>query len=144
MFSTSSLTLFFLALVATFSLVAAAPTPLSRDVFIPPVLSPGKGAVWHVGERYNVTWDVSKPPKQITNREGMIVLVNKGLMIDLEHPLAEKFDIMTGSHEVEVPDVKPGTDYQILVFGDSGNTGEMFEILPRKTQNSIDTTTTDS
>ncbi|KAJ7781759.1 hypothetical protein DFH07DRAFT_386349 [Mycena maculata] len=128
MFSTSSFTLFFVALFATFSLVASAPTPLERDVFSPPVLYPRNGTVWRVGERHNVTWDISNAPKQITNSIGMIVLVKNGLMIDLDHPLAQKFPILTPHHEIVVPDVEPGNDYQILVFGDSGNTGEMFTI----------------
>ncbi|KAF7365026.1 hypothetical protein MVEN_00373700 [Mycena venus] len=126
--STSSLTLFFLAFFAIFSLVASAPTPSPRDVFSPPVLYPGKGTVWRVGERHNVTWDLSHAPVNITNHIGMIVLVKNHIMIDLDTPLAQDFDIRTASHEITVPKVKPGK-YQILVFGDSGNVGQEFTIV---------------
>ncbi|KAF7314460.1 hypothetical protein MKEN_00918800 [Mycena kentingensis (nom. inval.)] len=138
------LSLFFLVVFTLFSAVTSAPTPTSqRDVFSPPVLYPRKSTVWHVGEKHNVTWDMSKAPKRITNNIGMIVLV-KDHILDLgefnvllsalsypspDHPLAQNFPINISHHEITVPKVKPGHTYQILVFGDSGNTGEMFTIL---------------
>ncbi|KAJ7625385.1 hypothetical protein DFH06DRAFT_1339729 [Mycena polygramma] len=128
MTSTSTLTMFFLTFFAIFSLVASAPAPSPRDVFSPPVLYPGNGTVWRIGHTYNVTWDLKGAPTQITNSIGMIVLVKNHLMIDLEHPLAKGFDIRVARHEITVPKVEPGHDYQILVFGDSGNTGAKFTI----------------
>ncbi|KAJ7134794.1 hypothetical protein C8R44DRAFT_609652 [Mycena epipterygia] len=128
MFSTSPFTLFFLAFFAIFSLVASAPAPLQRDVFSPPVLYPRNGTVWHVGERHNVTWDVSNAPEHITNNIGMIILCRNHTLLDLDRPLAKNFNILIAHHEIVVPDVEPGDDYQILVFGDSGNTGEVFTI----------------
>ncbi|KAJ7784374.1 hypothetical protein B0H16DRAFT_1876839 [Mycena metata] len=129
MISTSALTTFFIALFTILSLVASAPTPAPRDVFSPPVLYPGKGTVWKMGHTYNVTWDLSNAPVNITNSNGMVVLVKNHRMIDLEHPLAAGFDIRVARHPITVPkNLKPGNDYQILVFGDSGNTGELFTI----------------
>ncbi|KAJ7486050.1 hypothetical protein B0H11DRAFT_1136601 [Mycena galericulata] len=128
MYSTSAFTMFFLVLFAAFSIVASAPNPQQRDVFSPPVLYPGNGTVWRVGERRNVTWDISNAPEQITNSIGMIVLVRNHTMLDLDRPLAKGFNILVARYEIVVPDVEPGNDYQMLVFGDSGNTGEMFTI----------------
>ncbi|KAJ7133005.1 hypothetical protein C8R46DRAFT_654526 [Mycena filopes] len=125
----STLATFLLALLAIISLVASAPTPTPRDVFSPPVLYPGKGTVWKMGQTYDVAWDLSNAPVNITNSIGMVVLVKNHLMIDLEHPLAKGFDIRIARHQVTVPkNLNPGNDYQILVFGDSGNTGELFTI----------------
>ncbi|KAJ7928070.1 hypothetical protein B0H13DRAFT_2229156 [Mycena leptocephala] len=126
--STSAPAIFVLAFFTIFSLVASAPTPSPRDVFSPPVLYPGNGTVWRIGERHNVTWDLAHAPAHITNNIGMIILVRNHTLLDLEHPLAHGFDIRTATHEIVVPNVDPGHDYQILVFGDSGNTGAKFTI----------------
>ncbi|KAI0668691.1 hypothetical protein C8Q78DRAFT_932206, partial [Trametes maxima] len=97
-----------------------------RDIFVPPVLDPHAGTVWLRGERRNVTWDISDPPVNITNKFGQIRL-RKG---ELTTPLilADGFDILLGSIEVTVPWVEEGTDYSILLLGDSGNFGQQFTI----------------
>ncbi|KAJ7245024.1 hypothetical protein B0H12DRAFT_795207 [Mycena haematopus] len=127
--ATSTLTFFFLAFFAIFVASAPLATPLQRDVYSPPVVYPGKGTVWRVGQRYNVTWNLDNAPENITNNKGMIVLVKNHVMIDLGTPLAQDFDIRVPYHEITVPPVKTGHDYQILVFGDSGNVGQKFTIL---------------
>ncbi|KAK7694118.1 hypothetical protein QCA50_003694 [Cerrena zonata] len=75
---TTVLTTFAVALFAPLQLVTAVPVTEAslekRDVFVPPVLYPHAGTVWTSGQRHNVTWDVSNPPKQITNGKGMILL----------------------------------------------------------------------
>ncbi|TFK34052.1 hypothetical protein BDQ12DRAFT_690311 [Crucibulum laeve] len=119
---------FTLLFISMLTLVAGTPLSLdTRDVFVPPVLYPHTGTVWKILARHNVTWDVSNPPAQITNRFGAIYLRKDGL-IDLDHPLAEGFDILLGRIEVEVPKVKPRNDYQIVLFGDSGNWSGTFTI----------------
>jgi len=119
---------FVFAILALVSLVSGAPVDLSkRDVFVPPVLLPNSKSVWKVGTMQTVKWDVSKPPKEITNTEAKIILVTNGLL-DLDHPLAENIDILSGSTKVKVPSVTAGNVYQILVFGDSGNKGAFFTI----------------
>ncbi|KAK7008304.1 hypothetical protein R3P38DRAFT_2791830 [Favolaschia claudopus] len=121
----SLFTLFMTAAAAT--LGGAAATPLApRDVYVPPVLYPHAGTVWFVGQRHNVTWDNSNPPKQITNKIGRIML-RKG---DLTTPviLADNFSILLGHIEVTVPWVEDGSDYQIVLFGDSGNFSPLFTI----------------
>ncbi|TFK69535.1 hypothetical protein BDN72DRAFT_959501 [Pluteus cervinus] len=107
--------------------VLAVPLDL-RDVFVPPVLYPATGTVWKIGSRHNVTWDISTPPSQITNKLGRILLAKNGTL-DIEHPLAVGFDIMNGRQVVAVPPhVKPDADYQVVVFGDSGNMSKKFTI----------------
>lgn len=120
---TNCLALFFLALVAV---VSAGPI-MKRDVFVPPVTYPHQGTVWKVGSKHNVTWDVSDPPKQITNKIGSIVL-SKGGILDIKHPLASGFSILDGQHEITVPAVESGDDYAVVVFGDSGNASPDFTI----------------
>ncbi|KAG7088278.1 hypothetical protein E1B28_012291 [Marasmius oreades] len=108
------------------SLVGSVPIS-SRDVFAPPVTYPHNGVVWYCGDRYNVTWDTSNPPEQITNNEGTIILSHNGRLL-LDHSLADGFNIMDGRVEVEVPNVKVGNKYSIVLLGDSGNQGETFRI----------------
>ncbi|KAJ6621846.1 hypothetical protein B0H10DRAFT_948754 [Mycena sp. CBHHK59/15] len=148
MTSTSTFAMLFFTLFALFSFVASAPTLQQRDVFSPPVLYPGNGTVWRVGECYNVTWDVSHAPQHITNNVGMVILVKNHRLLDLDKPLAQGFNILNAHHEIVVPDVVPGNDYQILgtcslspvrniclqsvnaVFGDSGWSLEAYAPTP--------------
>lgn len=53
---TSFISLLALTFVGLF--VQAAPLLTSRDVFVPPVLTPTTGDVWFVGQTYTVTWYV--------------------------------------------------------------------------------------
>jgi len=123
------LSTFVFAILAFLSLVSAAPVEQlsKRDVFVPPVLTPNSHSVWKVGSKQTVTWDVRSPPAQITNTEAQVILVTDG-RLDFEHPLAKGIDVLTGKAHIVVPKVAPGKNYQILVFGDSGNTGEFFTI----------------
>ncbi|KAH9851825.1 hypothetical protein C2E23DRAFT_732395 [Lenzites betulinus] len=111
-------------------LAVASALPLEqRDDFVPPVTFPHAGTVWFVGQRHNVTWDTSNAPKQITNRQGKIVLAKGGLLDNgMPHPLATGFDILLGRTEVTVPNVTPGSDYTIVLFGNSGNDSPEFTI----------------
>ncbi|KAF8234311.1 hypothetical protein L208DRAFT_1394344 [Tricholoma matsutake] len=118
---------FFFTLLALFGYVASAPLSV-RDVFVPPILYPGEGTVWEAGRTYHVVWDVSNPPAQITNKLGEIVLANKGYL-NLAYPLAKDFDILLGRYEVKIPaDTVPGTEYAVVLFGDSGNFSPNFTI----------------
>ncbi|KAI8986070.1 hypothetical protein BD414DRAFT_578180 [Trametes punicea] len=109
-----------------FSLVSALPLAV-RDAYAPPVTYPHAGTAWKVGQYHNVTWDTSNAPSQITNQEGQVVLA-KGGVLDYEHPLAKNFDILSGHVEIQVPNVEPGDDYTIVLFGDSGNDSDAFTI----------------
>ncbi|KAF7795318.1 hypothetical protein EIP86_006474 [Pleurotus ostreatoroseus] len=115
--------LFFLAIAAV---VSALPVAV-RDVYAPPITYPHAGTVWTVGQRHNVTWDTTNPPKQITNSIGQIILAKNGIE-DWSAPLAANFSILLGRIEVTVPDVESGTDYSLVLFGDSGNYSPEFTI----------------
>ncbi|KAJ7853317.1 hypothetical protein B0H14DRAFT_2758542 [Mycena olivaceomarginata] len=117
--------LFTLLTATAFAVVHATPlTP--RDVYVPPVLYPRNGTVWFVGQRHNVTWDNSDPPEHITNGIGRIML-RKG---DLTTPviLQDNFSILLGRIEITVPWVEDGSDYRVVLFGDSGNFSPYFTI----------------
>ncbi|TDL17219.1 hypothetical protein BD410DRAFT_794518 [Rickenella mellea] len=107
----------------------------SRDVWDPPVLYPHAGTVWFVGQFHNVTWDTSNPPADgdITDPTGMISLIKGGTPLagvgGPYDPLAKGFSILDGRHQIQVPDVEPGDDYAVVLFGDSGNIGQQFTIL---------------
>ncbi|OJT03527.1 hypothetical protein TRAPUB_5806 [Trametes pubescens] len=121
-----------LVLVALFGILfqLAAAMPLTglekRVVYTPPVLYPHAGTVWYKGQTHNVTWDVSDPPANITNKIASLML-RKG---ELPTPLilAENFDILLGRIEVTVPWVTEGDDYIVVLFGDSGDWSEEFNI----------------
>ncbi|KAJ7227733.1 hypothetical protein B0H12DRAFT_1205231 [Mycena haematopus] len=115
----------FLAAIAAPTVVRAMPFE-SRDVYTPPVLYPHDGTVWYVGQRHNVTWDNSDPPVNITNKIGRIMLRKGGLTTPVI--LADNFSILLGRIEVTVPWVEDGSDYQIVLFGDSGNFSPDFTI----------------
>ncbi|KAI0771066.1 hypothetical protein BD413DRAFT_679037 [Trametes elegans] len=119
-----------LAFFALFSQLAAA-LPVAelekRDVYVPPVLYPHSGTVWYKGQTHNVTWDVSDPPVNITNSIGRIMLRKANLATPLI--LAKGFPILQGRVEVTVPWVIEGTDYSVVLFGDSGNWSQQFTIL---------------
>ncbi|KAJ6481059.1 hypothetical protein C8R45DRAFT_320076 [Mycena sanguinolenta] len=114
-------------LLAATALIAVHAMPLERrDVFTPPVLYPHDGTVWLVGQRHNVTWDTSDAPVNITNKIGQIMLRKSNLTTPLI--LADNFSILLGRIEVTVPWVIDGSDYQIVLFGDSGNFSPDFTI----------------
>lgn len=106
--------------------------PFSREVYSPPVTSPDASTIWDIGSIEQVTWDTSSIPKSITNSKGKLVLgyVNNGTdeHLDLDHPLAEGFEITQGFVQVVVPNVKPANDYIVVLFGDSGNRSPAFNI----------------
>ncbi|KAL6302822.1 hypothetical protein BKA93DRAFT_827119 [Sparassis latifolia] len=113
-------------LLSLCALVYALPIRI-RDVFVPPIITPNASTVWEIGQQYNVTWNTTDAPVNITNKYGMVVLVENGLL-DLENPLANNFSILDGWVTVTAPDVTPATDYSIVLFGDSGNNSPNFTI----------------
>ncbi|CCM06050.1 uncharacterized protein FIBRA_08297 [Fibroporia radiculosa] len=114
-----------------FALVTA--FPVVREVYTPPVILPDASTVWVVGNQYNVTWNVTDAPplQNITDRTGFIVLAKGGdeawdnnTLLEL----ASGFSILSGTVEVTCPKVPPANDYAIVLFGDSGNFGNLFTI----------------
>lgn len=123
-----------IAALTTSSLIQAAPTPQGseieniapRDVWAPTVLYPRSMIVWKTGYRHNVTWDTSSRPDQITNPVGQIQLRKDG--VTLPAVLAQDFQLTDGRVEITVPYVEPGSGYQIVLLGDSGNFSPEFMI----------------
>ncbi|KAG5634306.1 hypothetical protein H0H81_002471 [Sphagnurus paluster] len=114
------------ALIAA-SVVGAVPGGVTiQEVYVPPVTSPSGNDVWKVGSRQTVTWDVSRPPKTITNSIGTIMLRKANLTTPVI--LADGFKILNGKQVVTVPWVVDGDDYQVVLFGDSGNNSPVFTI----------------
>ncbi|KAJ7277500.1 hypothetical protein C8J57DRAFT_1504332 [Mycena rebaudengoi] len=114
---------FVLAAIAGVGAVPAGPVdPVANDVFVPPILTPAAGTVWESFQRQSVTWDASNAPNTISNRAS-ILLARDGV----EFPCSD-FDLHAGFVELTVPHVLSGSDYQIVLFGDSGNLSPMFTI----------------
>ncbi|GJE98575.1 GPI anchored serine-threonine rich family protein [Phanerochaete sordida] len=96
-------------------------------VYVPKITSPAAGTVWTAGNTYTVTWDTSDAPESISN--GSKVVLAKGGSQDYQHPLAEGFDLRAGSVEITIPaGTAAGSDYAIVLFGDSGNYSPEFTI----------------
>ncbi|KAF8184397.1 hypothetical protein BJ912DRAFT_526166 [Pholiota molesta] len=125
----TSITTFATLLVSAAS-VLAHPTLETRDVFTPPVTYPHAGTVWKVGNHHNVTWDISNRPVNITNSIGEILLVKSGIATPVV--LAAEFNILDARVTVVVPWVINGSDYQLVLFGDSGNFSPKFTITGGK------------
>ncbi|KAJ6601619.1 hypothetical protein B0H10DRAFT_2230479 [Mycena sp. CBHHK59/15] len=115
----------FLALAV--STVSATPLtgPVAEDVFVPPITFPTAGTVLVSKQQTTITWDASGAPANISN--GALLMLAKG---GLTAPfiLAKDFDLRTGSLEITVPWVLDGTNYEFVLFGDSGNLSPDFII----------------
>jgi len=117
---------------------SAAPIVLSsvseRDVWAPKVTVPDAGTNWKVGSSQTVTWDTSNPPSQVTNPVGTLLLGylnpdgSGGENLDVDHPLAQNFQLKAGSVTVTVPTVQPKDSYIVVLIGDSGNASNEFTI----------------
>ncbi|KAJ3735064.1 hypothetical protein DFJ43DRAFT_1060354 [Lentinula guzmanii] len=104
--------------------------PLSvLDVWDPTITSPVTGTVWVIGTEVNVTWCEHRqhPPDGVSNGGHIYLAKEEDAII----PLSSNFDLVAanGSFTVMVPAVVPDNDYQIVLFGDSGNIGPSFTII---------------
>jgi len=71
-------------------------------------------------------------PQDDRNATGRLVLgyeQNDSENLDYEYPLATGFPLEAGSMNVIVPDVQPGNNYIVVLFGDSGNASPEFTIV---------------
>lgn len=110
---------------------AAPSTNSKRDVWAPKLISPAAGDVLVGGSDYTIKWDTSNPPKQVTNYGGTIYLghlSHESENLDIEHPLAQGFDLRDGSAKIVVPNVPPASNYIVVLLGDSGNASPTFTI----------------
>ncbi|KIP06222.1 hypothetical protein PHLGIDRAFT_73062 [Phlebiopsis gigantea 11061_1 CR5-6] len=114
----SKATLFATVLAACIG-ASAAP----QEIWNPKITSPDAGTVWPAGSTQLVTWDTSDAPASISEQSGILLAAN-------DHPLAQGFDLRSGSQSVTIPaDTAPGSDYQIVLLGDSGNLSGAFIIV---------------
>ncbi|KZT73853.1 hypothetical protein DAEQUDRAFT_644010, partial [Daedalea quercina L-15889] len=114
-----------LALASTVASVAASPVHVSRAIWDPEILTPNAQTVWVQGQTYEVTWDTANPPANVSNPYGQVLLGKGGV----EAVLASDFALTDGSVEVTVPTgLEPGSDYEVILFGDSGNISPEFTI----------------
>ncbi|TCD66798.1 hypothetical protein EIP91_000934 [Steccherinum ochraceum] len=127
------MTLLTVVFAPLFMALFAAAAPLSgqvlakKDVFVPRIIEPNSSTVWKSGQTFNVTWDTSDAPAQITNRFGK-VLIGFGT-ISTPVLLANGFDILDGSVAVKVPLVETNDNWNIVLMGDSGNFSPPFTII---------------
>ncbi|KAI5118693.1 hypothetical protein M0805_003350 [Coniferiporia weirii] len=126
---------FFAVLASLFFLASALPVNLQRrDIWDPKVLYPHELTIWKVGNKYDVVWDLSQKPAEVTNFIGEIYLRKDGETIPSGpgsqfEPLASGFNLTIGHIEITVPNVEPGWDYQLVLMGDSGNFSPQFIIV---------------
>ncbi|KDQ62519.1 hypothetical protein JAAARDRAFT_122290 [Jaapia argillacea MUCL 33604] len=107
--------------------------PESREVSDPRIISPSSVTLWLTGTNVTVTWDTSNIPSDFDTK-GKLVLgyldgVDENEHLDIENPLADGFSLIRGYIDVLVPQVDPGSDYIVVLFGDSGNRSSTFTIL---------------
>ncbi|THH04994.1 hypothetical protein EW145_g5119 [Phellinidium pouzarii] len=97
------------------------------------ILYPTENLVWKIGYTHHVVWDLNDEPAQITNPIGQVWLRKNGSTIatgpgSIDEPLASGFNLTDGRVLIRVPDVEVGCDYQLVLFGDSGNFSPKFII----------------
>ncbi|KAJ7288151.1 hypothetical protein C8J57DRAFT_1279248 [Mycena rebaudengoi] len=117
---------------ATFTLKTPPPS-LPRGVYSPAIIAPDASTKWMRSTKVAVTWSTSDIPKDITNPKGTILIGrlkdgSSNEHLDLKHPLANGIDIRAGNYTITVPDVAAGSDYIIVLMGDSGNRSQKFSI----------------
>jgi hypothetical protein len=118
------------ALLSASTIILAAPVEFAtRDVWVPKILYPTDETVWHVGETYDLTWALDQKPESVTNPIGTVYLSKNG-RLDIDHPLAKGFELTDGSVPVTIAeDAVSGSDYAVVLMGDSGNASPTFTIL---------------
>ncbi|KAK7045019.1 hypothetical protein R3P38DRAFT_2609370 [Favolaschia claudopus] len=123
-FFTTSLSSLLLCTIAAVNAAAAKP-PGPLDVWSPKITYPTEGTVWESKTEQTLTWDVSDAPPVISN--GALLMLRQN---DITAPfiLAKGFDLRAGNLTITVPYVLSNPNYQLVLFGDSGNFGPVFTI----------------
>ncbi|KAF8586113.1 hypothetical protein K439DRAFT_985190 [Ramaria rubella] len=123
----------FFALTFALAGVGAIPTLNARkalDVFDPPILYPNAATVWFAGQSHNVTWDASNPPKTISNGALIQLRIADSVIQFVPVTLASGFSLLAGRQVITLPgNLTSRDDYEIVLFGDSGNVSPAFTIL---------------
>jgi len=105
-----------------------------RAIFNPKFTNPTNTTVWIVGSQVIATWDTSDIPDSIENPKGTLLLGymtdgSENEHLDLHHKLASSFDLRDGFVKFKCPKVEEGSNYIVVLFGDSGNRSPKFSIL---------------
>ncbi|KAN0127312.1 hypothetical protein V8E53_014563 [Lactarius tabidus] len=107
--------------------------PLAKRIVVSPqITSPTATTIWTVGNQVTVTWDTSNipPPGNFTGQLvlGYLTSGSSSENLDVDNPLAANFLLSAGSVQITVPNVPTGTNYIVVLFGDSGNASPQFTI----------------
>ncbi|KAJ7176024.1 hypothetical protein C8R46DRAFT_1347485 [Mycena filopes] len=131
---------------AIFSLLAVAlanASPIAPQTLVvvtPSITSPTAEDQWPAGSNQTVTWVTTNIPPEACNYTATILLghiteyrdengkkrINENL--DTEHPLAAGFPLTKGFQQVTVPHTN-GSDFIVVLLGDSGNKSPKFKIV---------------
>jgi len=127
----------FISLQKVLLLAAACVTvtalPKSNFDIVPPITSPVAGQVWTIGSQQTVTWETDFIPSFADSQTGILDLgtidpsTGNENLNTTDH-LADSFLLTDGAITITVPDVTPGDDYILVLFGDSGNRSPAFTI----------------
>ncbi|KAH9080214.1 hypothetical protein EDB83DRAFT_2513120 [Lactarius deliciosus] len=134
-----------LTFVLFYFLVFVQAVPLVKRIVVSPqITSPSASTTWNVGDKVTVTWETSSIPSpgNFTGQLLLGFLTLEGENLDIgeltfspsthstlrNHPLAQDILLSTGSVQVTVPNVPVGTNYIVVLFGDSGNASPQFTI----------------
>jgi len=119
-------------LLATASIATPVNRPQELVVFNPHIISPKAAVSWPMGSRQTVRWETNDIPAELVNDTSVILLghmANGSENLDIDHPLASGFPIISGSMTVTMPsNIQARNDYFVVLFGDSGNKSPMFKI----------------
>ncbi|KAG1822875.1 uncharacterized protein BJ212DRAFT_1263479 [Suillus subaureus] len=112
----------------------AAPVhPVELLAWSPTILSPTQFTIWPSGSTQTVTWATNNIPEEKLNSTGLLLLgymENNSENLDIKHPLAVNFPIISGGVTVTVPENATVRGNAIVVlFGDSGNASPEFAIV---------------
>jgi len=129
---------FFTLLLSALALAAsttASPIDIAKrnaDIVVTPtVFSPRKGSVWTVGSKQVVQWQTSRIPEGLNNTGEILLGYNNGTPsenLDVDHPLAQNFKLAAGRQTITIPNVPHGSQYFVVLVGDSGNKSPYFTI----------------
>ncbi|KAJ3725153.1 hypothetical protein C8R42DRAFT_718644 [Lentinula raphanica] len=113
-------------IASAFALFVASAKAAPTDIWDPTITSPVTGTVWTIGTVVNVTWSTADQPATVSNAGQIYLAKDEVSMMSL----SPEFSLVdaNGAYSVTVPDVPAGDDYQVILYGDSGNIGPSFTI----------------
>jgi hypothetical protein len=132
MFGTVTMFSIFSAFLLAFT-TAAPVHPVELLAWSPTILTPTQFTIWPRGSIQTVTWATNNIPEEKLNSTGLLLLgymANDSENLDIQHPLAVNFPIISGEVTFTVPENATACGNAIVVlFGDSGNASPEFAII---------------